>query len=218
MCDADRVAEVSIRRQVLIVGARRAVVREAQPLPIAKVRVQQALIRPVEAHSPLRKGQQRVVVPHVRREQHGTAVEAIGPAHVRRRGEAGLRKGFEELIRRAQGYGVGIEVDEAPEARLPPERDLGEGGGEVGPLHEVEVGGAPVEEAVDGDEVVVDGAEGLDGRGGEGVKGDEDGEGVAGAGVAERVGEDHGAWWRWISKVRSEDSSCRTNREGMHRS
>ena len=151
----NRTLEMSIRRHILVMRARRAIVCKAHVVPIPKVHIQEALIRTVEANAPLCQRQQRIVVPHVRAQSHHAAVEAVGPANVWSSGKGGLEP--EELVGSTDGYDVGVNVYYLSELRLPPKGNLGEGGGEVGSVHEVEVGGRFVNDAVHWYYVVIKG-------------------------------------------------------------
>lgn len=82
MHHTDRTLEVLIGRDVLVVCARRAVIREAEPMPVPKMHIQEALVSAVEADAPLRQRFERKVVLHVGSQDHYTTVEAVGPAHV----------------------------------------------------------------------------------------------------------------------------------------
>lgn len=104
--------KVPIRRHILIVSARRAIIREAQPLPVSRseMHVQQPLVCAVEARAPGGESEEGVVVAHVGGEGEDAAVEAVGPADVWDGGEGGGIVA-EELVGGAEGDDVGVYVD-----------------------------------------------------------------------------------------------------------
>jgi len=74
----------------------------------------------------------------VRRDDHNTSVESIGPANIGRTGKGCLE--IKELIGSAEGDSVCVKVDDLAELGLAPEVDFGEGIAQVTAAHEVEVG------------------------------------------------------------------------------
>lgn len=82
MHHTDRTLEVLIGRDVLVVCAGCAVIREAEPMPVPKMHIQEALVGAVEADAPFCQRFEREVVLHIGSQNHYTTVEAIGPSHV----------------------------------------------------------------------------------------------------------------------------------------
>lgn len=64
---------------------------------------------------------------------------------------------FEQLVGGAIRKYVGIEVDNLGELRLLPEINLGEGGMQLGAVHQVQIGGLAVAYARNRQDAVVDG-------------------------------------------------------------
>lgn len=83
MNQANGALEMLIGRNVLVVGAGGAVIREAQPMPISKMHVQQPLVRAVKANAPLSERLKRIVILQVGSKDHDTAIENIRPANIR---------------------------------------------------------------------------------------------------------------------------------------
>lgn len=118
MHSTDTTLKVPIRRHVLIVSTRRTIIREAQPLPIPEMHVQQPLIRAIKTDASLRQGKESVEVAHIGFQGEHAAIEAIWPSDVWD-GREGVGE-VEELVWSAEGDDVGIEVDEMRELGLPP--------------------------------------------------------------------------------------------------
>jgi hypothetical protein len=116
----DIILKMPIRRLVLITRARRAIVRKAQSMPrlVLIVLIQQPLVRAVETVAACSQGFECVVLCFIWLEEHHTAVEAIGPADIRRCGEWGGE--VEELVGCAEGDYVGVDVDNFAELGLVP--------------------------------------------------------------------------------------------------
>lgn len=147
--------KVLIRRNILIMRARRDVIRETQAIEaVLEVHIQQSLIGSIKRDPALRHCIQRPVIPHVRSKHHQPGVEDIRPPNIRRRGERRLNG--KQLVRSAPRHHVRVHVHDASELELFPERDFGEGRVQVDAVHQGEVLGLLVHHAVDGDDVVVD--------------------------------------------------------------
>lgn len=153
MDQADGALEVPIRRDILVVGTGRAIIRKAQPMPVAKMLVQQPLIGAVEADTSIGERLQSIVVLHVGPENHHPAIEAIGPADIRGSGEVHVQR--EKLVGRSNGHDVTIEEHNPAVLRLAPELDLGKGRDQVWAVHEPEVCGRTVCSRVNGNELIV---------------------------------------------------------------
>ena len=110
MNKADTTLEVPVRGHILVIATRRAVVGEAEPLPISKVHVQQPLIGSIEAYTPLCKSQEGVIVTHVGLQAEYTTVETVWPTDIGHSSKS-VRE-VEQLIRSAQGHYVGVKVYE----------------------------------------------------------------------------------------------------------
>lgn len=146
--------EVSVGRDVLVVGRGGDIVREADAVvAVAEVHVEQALVSAIEGDAPLGHGHESVVVAEVRGEDHDTSVEDVGPANVRGGGKRGGN--VEELIGSSIGEDIGIDVDDLGELRLLPEVDLGECRVQVRTVHQLQIGGLLVSDARYGDDMVV---------------------------------------------------------------
>ena len=151
----DTALEMSIGWNVLVVCTRSAIVRETQSFPFSEMHVQQSLIRSVETDSSICEGKEAVIVAQIRFQREEPAVEAIGPTHVRDGSKCGGLS--EELVRRSEGYDICIDVDNVTELGLTPKGDLCESRVKIGTAHEVEVGRRSVDDAVDGNDLIVDG-------------------------------------------------------------
>lgn len=132
--------EVTVGRKVLVVSRRSDVVRKGQAVVgVLEVHVQEALVGAVKGDAALGHGGQGVVLADIGGEDHDTGVEQIRPADIRCSSKGVWE--VEELIGSAVGDNVGVDVDDLTELGLFPEVDLGEGGVEVGAVHEVQVAG-----------------------------------------------------------------------------
>lgn len=117
--------KVPIGRHILIVSTGRAIIREAQSLPIPEVHVQQSLICSIEAVSSLCQSQQSIVFAHVGFQRKDTAVEAIRPSNVWYSCKAW--RIVEQFIRSSKCYDVCVYVYDVVELGLPPEGYFSEG-------------------------------------------------------------------------------------------
>lgn len=114
----DAALKVSVRGHILIVPARRAIVRKTQPFPFTKVHIQETLVRPVKADPSIRQGKQSIVVSHVRLQGEHPAVEAIRPADI---WSSCKRRGLlKELVRCPQSHHVCVKVDDMLKLCQPP--------------------------------------------------------------------------------------------------
>lgn len=153
MYHVDTALEMAICRHILVIPARRAIVGEAQSLPISEVHIQQSLICPIEAYSPCGQCQESIVVTHIGVQDHNPAVETIGPANVWHGSKVGVDG--EKLVRGTQRDHVRIDVHQPPKLGLLPKVELCEGRGKVGSIHQVQVRGRLVHNAGDGDDYIV---------------------------------------------------------------
>lgn len=124
MDHADGTLEVSVGRNILIIGTGRAIIREAETVPVAEMLIQQSLVGAIETRTSLSKGPQGIVVLQIGPKDHQAAVETVGPADIWGSGE--VRVQGQELIRGSESYHVAVNVDDAVELSLAPEFDLGE--------------------------------------------------------------------------------------------
>ena len=122
MHNADRALKMSEGRDILVVSAWCAIIDEAQSLPLPEMHVQETLICPVKANSSLRECKKRVVVPHVRTEDHDASIKAVGPSYVGHCSKAGVK--CEELIGASKSYSVCVKVYDLSVLSLSPEFNL----------------------------------------------------------------------------------------------
>ena len=153
MYQANCTLEMLVGRDILIIRARRAVVRETESMPVSKVHVQQALVGAVKAGTAFRKSFERKVVLHIWPQYHNTAVKAIGPADIGGSGEIYVH--VQELVGGFDGHHVRVNVYDALELCLSPQLDLCEGCYQVRTLHEPEVRRRMVRHPIDGYELIV---------------------------------------------------------------
>ena len=146
--------EVLVRGEILVVGGRGDVVGETQAVvAVLEMHIQETLVGSVERDSPLGHGHHGVVVAHVRRQGHDTRVEEVGPPDIG--GGREVMGKVEELVGRPVSHGIGVYVYNLAELGLLPEVDLGECRVQVGPVHEVQVGGLAVPDPGHGYDIVV---------------------------------------------------------------
>ena len=79
---ADITLKMSISGHILVACTRRTIVREAQSFPVSKMHIQQSLVCPIKAYTPLCQSKQCVVVAHIRFQGEHTAVETVRPTYV----------------------------------------------------------------------------------------------------------------------------------------
>lgn len=115
---ADTALEVSISRYILVVSTRRAVVREAQPLPIPEMHIQKPLVSPIKAYTSLCQCQECVVIPHVGFQREDAAVETVWPSYIWNSCKCG--RSTEELIWCLECHNIGIYVEYVGELYLSP--------------------------------------------------------------------------------------------------
>lgn len=159
--DGDSRLVVAVGRLILVICTWRAVVDEAQTMPalVLVVLVQKALVGSIEAVARSSQCLQSPVVSHVRRDDHNTSVEGIGPANIGCTSERSLE--IKELIGSAEGDSICVEVDDLAELRLAPEVDLGKGIAQVTAAHQVEVGDVGRSDALHGDNIVIQRLDGV---------------------------------------------------------
>lgn len=115
------------------------VVGEAEAIvAVLEVHVQETLIGSIKRDAPFGHSRHGIVVAHVWCQDHDTGVEQVRPSDVGGGGE-GMRQ-VEQLIDGPVGNDVGIQVDNLSELGLLPQVDLGEGGVQVGSVHQKEIG------------------------------------------------------------------------------
>lgn len=147
--------EVAVRRDVLVVGRRGDVVGERDAVVrMPEVHVDKTLICAVKRDSPLCHSHHRIVVTHVWSQDHDARVEQVRPSYVRGRREGVSDR--KEFVGCPVSNHVGVDVYQLAELGLLPQVDFGESRVEVGSVHEVQVRGALITYARDGDHVVVD--------------------------------------------------------------
>jgi hypothetical protein len=111
--------EMPICREVLIVSGWRHIVCEAQAVVgCSEVHVQESLISTIKRYPPFRHGEQRIIIAHVRVEDHQAGIEDVRPADIRSCREC-VRQ-IEQLIWSAYGDHVGIYVYDPPKLYLSP--------------------------------------------------------------------------------------------------
>jgi hypothetical protein len=93
----------------------------------------------------------------------------------------------EELVGCPVRHHVGVHIDNLAELCLPPKVDLGEGRVEVPTAHKVEIRGVCIPDATGRNHIVVDGLELRNDINRDRVQGDQDGQLLGGARIAERV-------------------------------
>jgi hypothetical protein len=87
--------------------------------------VQKALIRTIKGNTPLGHGHHGIVLAQVRRQDHDTGIEEVGPSDIRSGGEGVWDR--EQLVGSTVSDDIGVKVDNLGELHQSPEVDLGEG-------------------------------------------------------------------------------------------
>lgn len=116
--------------------------------------IQQTLVCSVEGNAPLGHGHHGIVIAQIWGQSQDSSIEQVGPAHIRCSGE-GVRQ-VEQLVDGAAGDDISVEVDDLPELGLLPQIDFGEGGVQIGSIHEVEICRLRISYAWDGEYIVKD--------------------------------------------------------------
>jgi hypothetical protein len=88
------------------------------------MRVEEPLIGTIKADASLSEGAQRMIVLHVRTQDHDSAIETVRPSNIRYRCKVGIQR--EKFVRSSKRDNITIEIDDATELCLAPELDLGE--------------------------------------------------------------------------------------------
>jgi hypothetical protein len=188
MDQVDAWLEVLVRRDILVVGGWCDVVSEAQAVVrVLEVHVQETLVGTIEWDAAVGHGHHGIIVAHVWCQDHDAGVEQVGPPDVRGSGE-GMWE-VKELVGSSISNHVGIQVNNLPELRLPPQVDLGECRVQVWSVHQVQVGRPLVSDAHDRNHIVIDSLElGYD-LSRDGVERHQNGELLLRTRIAQRVGE-----------------------------
>lgn len=126
MNEADSTLEMLVGRNVLVVRTRRAIIREAQSMPVAEMHVEQALVSPVETDPTLSECLQRIVVLQIGSQHHDSTIEAIRPAHVWRGGKVYIQG--EQLVRGPDGDDIAVDIHDSLVLGKAPKLDFGECG------------------------------------------------------------------------------------------
>lgn len=130
---------MSVGRDIRIVSGRSDVVGETEAIvAVFEVHVEETLICSIKRDAPLSHSRHSIVVAHVWCQNHHTRVEQVRPSDIGGGGE-GMRQ-VEQLIDGPVGNDVGIQVDQLSELCLLPQVDLGEGGMQIGSVHQKEIG------------------------------------------------------------------------------
>lgn len=131
---ADGALKMSVRRYVLIISTRSAIISEAEPMPVAKMHVEQSLVSSIEADASFCESLECVVVLHIRTKNHEPTVEAVRPSYIR----CGCKVYLEgqQLVGGSYGHDVAIDVDNSFELGETPKLDFGKCRNQVRAVHQ----------------------------------------------------------------------------------